>query len=149
MKLWVSSCFSTRASSGVTAGEALDGNAHAAVVDRADPAGGAGDVRERFAGVENHADGFGRREVELGFEVAKIFFEDVHDSAREIGRGAAVVFQGEMRGLAFAVAFLFGFISFGFFQGVLHFGVGAQFFGAAAIRRRRNPFCSGRSRPSR
>ena len=65
------------------------------------------------------------------------------------GVGAAVVFQIEMRGFAFAVAFFLGFIALGFFQGVLHFGVWAQFFGAVPFGDGQIHFVLRRSRPSR
>ena len=149
MKLWVSSCFSTRASSGVTARQPLHRNADAAVVQRAHPARRAGDVRERLAGVENHADGIRRREIQLRFQIAKIVFEDAHDAARQVGRRIAVIFQIEMRGFAFAVAFFFGLIALGFFQGALYVRIRDAIFPRDAIRPPPNPFCSRRSRPSR
>ncbi len=130
MKLWVSSCFRTRANSERDAAEALDWDADAAVVDGAGPAGGAGDVGEGLAGVEDYADGFGRGVVELGFDVVEIVFEGVQDSAGEIGRGGAAVFQGEVSGDAFAVAFLFGFVFLRFGERALDFRVGVQVLGA-------------------
>ena len=107
----------------------MDGNADAAVVDGAGPTGGAGDVGKSLLGIEDDADGFGRSEIELGFEVAEIVFEDAQNSASEIGSGAAVIFQVEVGGLAFAVTFFFGFVAFGFLQGVLDIRIVAQFFG--------------------
>ena len=50
------------------------------------------------------------------------------------GVAPAVVFQVEVRGFAFAIAFLFGFIALGFFERLLDFGIGAQAFGALPFR---------------
>ncbi len=46
------------------------------------------------------------------------------------GVGVAVIFQAEMRGLAFAVAFFFGLIALRFLQGLLDLRVGTQTLGA-------------------
>ena len=75
------------------AGQALNGDSDAAVIDRARPTGGARDVRKILPGIENHADLLRRRVIELRFEIAKMIFEHVQDFAGEIGSGRAGIFQ--------------------------------------------------------
>ena len=81
-KLCVSSCFSTRASSGVTPLSPCTGMRMRPSLSAPDPTGRARDVGKILPGVEDHADLFGRRVVELRFDVAKIVFERAQDAAR-------------------------------------------------------------------
>ena len=78
-------------------GQSLDWDADAAVVERAHPSRGAGDVCEDLLSVEDHADGFRGSEIQLRFDGAEVVFERAQDVARQSRRGAAVVAQHEMR----------------------------------------------------
>ena len=80
--------------------------------------------------IKDDADLLARRVVELRFQIAEIVLEHVQDVARQIRRGAAVVFQIEVRRLSFAIAFLLGFVALGFLQRLLDFRIAAEFFGA-------------------
>ena len=55
-------------------------------------------------------------------------------------RGGAVIFQAEMRGLAFAIAFFFGFIPLRLLQCLLDFRIGTQPFGALPFLNRQFHF---------
>ena len=68
--------------------------------------------------------------IELRFQVVEIIFEDVQDAARQVGRGAAIVFQLEVSGLAFAIAFLLGLIALSFLERLLDFWVWTELLGA-------------------
>ena len=147
-KLCVNSCFSTRARSGVTCVESLHGNAQAAIVERADPARRARDVGESLVGIEDHADLLGRRVVELRFEVVEVVFEHAQDAAREIGSGAAVIFEVEVRGFAFAIALFLGLVALGFFSACSTSGSGRRLLARVSTLRWPDPSYSRRSRPS-
>ena len=61
-----------------------------------------------------------------GQQTYLIVFQSVKDSTRKVGSRASIVFEREMYGLAFAIAFFFGSITLGFFESVLDVGVRPQ-----------------------
>ena len=115
-------------------GQAFDRHAHAAVIERPDPVRCAGDVEECLIGIQNHADGLGRHVIERGRNFFELGFERSKNVTRQFGRGAAVIAQAEMSGLAFAVRGFLLRITLGFFERMLHLRIGPQRKGALPFR---------------
>ena len=96
--------------------EALHGDADATVIERAGPAGSAGDVAKSLLGIEDDADGLGGSEMQRDLDGAEMVFESAHDFVGELRSGAALIVKDEVARAALAGLLLDAGIAFCFFQ---------------------------------